>query len=765
MSDVVPMKEKATELTDIPAVRDYLNRHGAEVTSLRRAVVREPTGNNYHRDVVVFSFDKANGKVTVRAGHGSEADPEDYKPSEDEQKRITDDWARFQLPRSVDVIHNATLPKALQEADPKDVFKFYDKTGKRLLFVHQRVEEDGGKRYIPWSHWDDGSWRMAEPDGGLPFWGMEQLKEHSIAFLHEGAKSAAYVRWMVEGETQEARDALACHPWGQELSHAAHLGWVGGASVPHATDWALLKDAGVTAAILVLDNDQGGKDALGPIARVMGSLGIKLYRIMFSEEFPPKFDLADPFPDAMFKRIKGKDVYTGPTYHDCCFPAVWATKKKGKMVLLRDEFAALWYHVQGLEKPIAVNAEDPTLRVSASAFNRMCAPFSEAQDTFSLLSKRPSSEVMGITFAPGSDGRTKYEGNRLKVNTWLPPKLPKLEDPDWSMLDEYFERLIPDEEDRHELKRFFATLIAHPEVRMGYGVILASTTQGTGKTTIYEIARRVLGWWNVSSPDENDVMSDYNEWIVDKTLAVIPEIYAGHNWKAYNKLKRMITDHDIIVNDKYVPKYTTRNHCHFILCSNSKVALRMEKSDRRYLVPRVSEKDTKGDPWWVEFYEWLDGEGPSAIKAWADDFGAWAEANGKKGYVSSHEKPPMNAAKRRMIEASQGEVERALEELLQDAKEVAQERGELVSVSLDELTAWVNASYDPPKGKKEWSTTQVSRVAVEQGWAGSYRKSNTVDGKQIKKRWLATTEDAEVYGFVDLQRLEIAPSAIREGEM
>ena len=85
--------------------------------------------------------------------------------------------------------------------------------------------------------------------------------------------------------------------------------------------------------------------------------------------------------------------------------------------------------------------------------------------------------------------------------------------------------------------RWCATLVARPDIRMEYGVLLISEMQGVGKGTLGErILAPLVGPWNCSFPTEQSIVdSSFNSWIAHKRLAVVHEIYAGHNIKAYNK--------------------------------------------------------------------------------------------------------------------------------------------------------------------------------------------------------------------------------------
>jgi len=176
--------------------------------------------------------------------------------------------------------------------------------------------------------------------------------------------------------------------------------------------------------------------------------------------------------------------------------------------------------------------------------------------------------------------------------------------------------------DRQHLLRWCATLIAKPTVKMHYGVLLISETQGVGKGTLGErILAPLIGVANVSQPSEHDIVDNaFNYWSAHKRLAVVHEIYAGHSAKAYNRLKSLVTDKTITVSKKYMAEYQIENWLHIFACSNSKRALKLDDQDRRWLVPAIGD-DKRNAIYWQEFNHWLTQEGGLCIiKGWAEKF-------------------------------------------------------------------------------------------------------------------------------------------------
>lgn len=678
---------KISELTDIPAVRDYLNRIGAEVRSLRTAVVKEVRGR-YWKDISVIRFGAGGAVTSTSLEHG---------PTENEQAAIAAAWPAYQFPQLKLLSRIVDPPKMIADAPKNNVFEFRDASGQHIIMVQVRIElGEGDKKYVPWTYWDDNRWRCSEPDGELPLWGLEQLPHHKTVFIHEGAKAARHCRWMAEGKDASARKALAAHPWGAELVGAAHLGWIGGALNPARTDWSALNKAGVERAYIVADNDEPGKAAIADIAQ---RLRCTTLSVEFSGRFKRSFDLADPFPPEMFS---GK-FYVGPTMRDLTQPATWATDQvanptgSGRPIsVLRESFSRLWAYVE--EADAFVCTEMPEILRSEAVFNKVVAPFSHVSDTARLVVRNYKGRSAKLCYRPDVEARLVDHRGSNAINLHVPAAIrPAHGDPGpWL---EFLRYMFVNDSERLEVERWCATLIARPESRMGYGLLLISERQGIGKTTLgSQVLAPLVGHHNVGYPGENDITSSFNDWVAHKRLAIVNEIYSGSSWKAYHALKSIITDQEVTVNQKYMRQYVIDNWCHVLACSNSMRALKMEQDDRRWFYPEVTEVPWKAGQF-TAFRSWLQGGGLSIIKRWAEDFG---------NYVEPSDRAPMTERKREMIEGSRSEAQRAAVALA----EMLRDRPSPGALMVKDVISWVKQSI---QGRLFDSDYEIRRAMAECG--------------------------------------------------
>ena len=640
---------KIKSLDDLKSVREYLTRVGAEPRSLKTAVIREMHGT-YWKDLAVMRFEK-DGEIKC-SGMA-------FEPTELEAAAIKAEFGTVQWPQ-VKPLHRIVKPhKFIKDADPEDIYEFRDAEG-RIIFVQVRIEREGDKNYVPLTYWDDDTWRVCEPDGPLPLFNAEKLKDAAVVFIHEGAKAARHCQWMVEAQEDEAKKALAEHPWGPELEHCVHLGWVGGAMSPYRTNWKVLQKAGIKRAYIVADNDEPGRAAVPGIAQ---QLRIPTFMIQFTDEFPGCFDLADEFPGEMFGDASGVRHYIGPSWRDCLHPATWATdlvpNAKGKATpILRDSFKTMWSYIE--EADVFVCTEMPEILRSEAILNKMLAPFSHAVETCRLIVKAYKGRSTRICYRPDQDGLLVTFRGSSAINLHVPSSI-KASKGDAGLWEEFLDYMFVNDAERKQVLRWLATIIARPDIRIGYGLLLVSEKQGIGKTTLgAHILAPLVGLQNVGFPGENDIAnSAFNDWMANKRLVVVNEIYSGQSWKAYHSLKPVITDRDVTVNQKYMRQYTIENWCHVLASSNSMRALKMENDDRRWFYPEITEVEWPKKKF-IELRKWIEHGGLSIIKH-------WAQGHGK--YIDAAERAPMTERKKELIEGSRSEAQSeavALAESLRD---------------------------------------------------------------------------------------------------
>ena len=420
--------------------------------------------------------------------------------------------------------------------------------------------------------------------------------------------------------------------------------------------------------------------------------------VQFTKDFPVGYDLADDIPSKLYSK---DGVYWGPEIEAMLHPATWAAysleggSRKGFRT--NQVFVEEWNFIAGSQ--IFVHNDFPNRRFSCSEFNSMYRRFSDVDKVSDIHQNNREKEIQTLAYEPSRKPGVFSIGEKSSFNAHTRSTIKANNTSEQPFL-EFLQYLVTDERDREQLKRWIATLIAKPEIRMAYSILLISEMQGTGKTTLVErILAPLVGEHNVSFPSERMIISEFNSWAGFKRLVVISEIYQGNAWKAYNILKSLITDKCIEVNEKHKAPVTLNNWAHIAACSNSLRALKIDQDDRRWLVPQITET-----PWqqkqFEEFYSWLQGAGLGAIKSWAESYG---------DYVKPGEQAPMSEPKKQMIHESRSQFVQDAITLLEPYKDDSNPR----VVSIEQLKEAVSRNkretcYDRPLDFK--------RALVAEGW-------------------------------------------------
>lgn len=678
---------KIKDLNDLPETSKYLSRIGAETRSLLKAVVTEKIGN-YFTDLAIIRFDRS-GEIEAPPG---------YAPSASEIELIKSEFAGVDWPTSTYInLNDKNLPDIYTEADPKDRFEFYD-LGGNITMLQVKFIRKGEKSYVPITKWSDGEYRFAEPENKIPLFGLETLKDHTSVFISEGANAARMCQRIANGEFPD-------HPWARELSEAASVGFIGGALSPLRTDWSVLKRKGITRAYIIADNDAPGRSVVPKIAK---ELNCQTYVVQFTDQFPTSFDIADEFPKTMFTEIEGHRYYNGPSFRECLHPCTWATnlievldentKKIKRIPVLRNHFKTEWSYIEDYE--FFINNTFPEIIRKPPSLDSMLMSFSDSKKTSELLLQAYTGRTPKLTYRPDMKGRRVTANGETAINTYVPPSI-KPQAGDVTPWLEYLAYLIPDKDEGYQFKRWCATLIARPDIRMSFAVLLVSNETGIGKSTVGEkILAPIIGMWNATFPSETDIVdSPFNSWLKGKRLAVVHEIYSGSSFKAVNKLKSFITDKFVDINEKFMIPMRMENFIHILACSNSENALKIDSKDRRWFIPTVSEERWSPEKW-AEFLAWLSQGGLSIIAHWAE---TWTD------YVMPGERAPMTKRKETIIDDSRSMAEKEAIDLFISINSQALE----VAISSTSLFEWATHKI---KGTVYDKAKDLQRLAKQYGF-------------------------------------------------
>lgn len=245
-------------------------------------------------------------------------------------------------------------------------------------------------------------------------------------------------------------------------------------------------------------------------------------------------------------------------------------------------------------------------------------------------------EFARMTFAPGKAERT-IDG---ELNTWpgwgCEPKRGSIE-PWRKLLDHLFGE---EKAARDWFERWLALPLQRPGSKMFTAAVLWGVSTGTGKSLVGYTMKRIYGE-TFTEIGDTELQDPRNAWAVNKQFVLGDDVTGHEQRKLADRLKKMITQQEIRIDEKYVPTYVLPDFVNYLFTSNHPDAFFLEDDDRRMFVHEVLV-----GPMAAEFYEayveWLRGDGGPAL--------FYHLLHLDLGGMKASDRAPRTAAKERMTE-------------------------------------------------------------------------------------------------------------------
>ncbi|KAA6368121.1 MAG: hypothetical protein EZS28_036352 [Streblomastix strix] len=117
--------------------------------------------------------------------------------------------------------------------------------------------------------------------------------------------------------------------------------------------------------------------------------------------------------------------------------------------------------------------------------------------------------------------------------------------------------------------------------------IILQGLQGIGKNVFTNVLCELLaGYSSKNITDIDDFVGKFNTAIENKMLAIANEMknFGESRMSNMDALKSINTESSFVINEKYVPKHEVENVVNIIIVTNNIFPLKIENSDRRYVV-------------------------------------------------------------------------------------------------------------------------------------------------------------------------------------
>ena len=154
---------------------------------------------------------------------------------------------------------------------------------------------------------------------------------------------------------------------------------------------------------------------------------------------------------------------------------------------------------------------------------------------------------------------------------------------DFPTITKLIENLIPKNNESDAFLNWVATILQTREKMLTTFVFLGE--QGSGKGLLLKyILQPLFGEKQTLQVEDEQLKSSFNGWMKNVSFIAFNEI--AHDNRGRNtinsKIKSIVTDPTLIVNEKNIRTYVIDNHVNSIFFSNEKIPLLVERNDRRF---------------------------------------------------------------------------------------------------------------------------------------------------------------------------------------
>ena len=201
------------------------------------------------------------------------------------------------------------------------------------------------------------------------------------------------------------------------------------------------------------------------------------------------------------------------------------------------------------------------------------------------------------------------------INYWVPPTVePQIGD--FSVIGKYINNVVCDgnREVCIYLLRYLAHIWQKPEEKPGVAIILLGG-QGTGKGTFFHLLAKLWGRTTLQVSSVDHVVGGFNAAMSRKLIINMDEALFSGDRRAMDRLKSIITESTITVEQKYQPRITIPSIHRFFAASNHKHFGNIENDDRRFVFLRLSEKHKGNHKYFKNIYNAIDD--PKSLSAFA----------------------------------------------------------------------------------------------------------------------------------------------------
>ena len=200
--------------------------------------------------------------------------------------------------------------------------------------------------------------------------------------------------------------------------------------------------------------------------------------------------------------------------------------------------------------------------------------------------------IAGTMCAPGQPEIFEFNGS-LYANEWSADSMPAPAEAagrearaQFEFIDNHLRALCPDDDMSHSaLRRWIAHQVKRPGEKVGWTPVLMGI-QGSGKSSVVQLLRLLMGGRNVKPARADAVLSSFNDGVIGAPVVAIEDFSLDWRQKRpfNSNMKELVTESQIEKHEKGRSRIPVMNKTNYIMCTNDADAIIVEGDERRWFV-------------------------------------------------------------------------------------------------------------------------------------------------------------------------------------
>jgi phage/plasmid-associated DNA primase len=163
-----------------------------------------------------------------------------------------------------------------------------------------------------------------------------------------------------------------------------------------------------------------------------------------------------------------------------------------------------------------------------------------------------------------------------------------------------------DEQVATYFEAWIAQMIQFPAIKSVCPVLISK--EGAGKGSLMRLFERMLGDSKVfeTATPSRDIWGDFNGRMASTFLVNLNELSKKETVESEGRIKALITDPKLTINNKGVNQYDINSHHRFIITTNKEEPINTAKDDRRKFIIRSSDELIGNELYFTKLHEMLN---------------------------------------------------------------------------------------------------------------------------------------------------------------